>query len=110
VPVLIRVKRPGKTNSKGYEIVNVYIQQRLGDQQRPQQDRLPTSGSDVPEPEADEFVHPRAEDGDNPLFSAEERRDALLEAGCICDDPVAVADGNKTTAHVDCPLPGHAPF
>jgi hypothetical protein len=110
VPVLIRVKRPGKTNSKGYEIVNVYIQQRLGDQQRPQQDRLPTSGSDVPEPAADEFVHPRAEDGDNPLFSAEERRDALLEAGCICEDPVAVADGDKTTAHIDCPLPGHAPF
>jgi hypothetical protein len=110
VPVLIRVKRPGKTNSKGYEIVNVYIQQRLGDQQRPQQDRLPTSGSDVPEPEPEEFVHQKVEDGENPLFSAEERRDALLEAGCICDDPVAVADGDKSTGHVDCPIPGHAPF
>jgi hypothetical protein len=116
VPVLIRIKRPGKTNSKGYEIVNVYIQDRLGDQVRPPQDRLPSSGSDVDNDtsaiDATRAAEAKqaAEDADNPLFSAEERREALLEAGCICEDPVAVADGDKTTAHVYCPLPGHASF
>jgi hypothetical protein len=127
VPVLIRIKRPGKTNSKGYEIVNVYIEQRLGDQVRPAsvttERRIGPDGrestvmrSDVPS-DTSEFDATRAaeakqaaEDADNPLFSAEERREALLEAGCICEDPVAVADGDKATAHVDCPLPGHAPF
>ena len=114
VPVLIRVKRPGKTNSKGYEIVNVYLQQRLGEQQRPAKDRLPTSGSDVPSDTKD-FDETRAkeaqaaEDGGNPLFSAEERREALLEAGCVCDDPVAVADGGGGGS-IECPVPGHADF
>jgi hypothetical protein len=119
VPVLIRVKRPGRKNAKGYEIVNVYLQQRLGDQQRPPQDRLPVSGSDVPNDTSafDETAKHEAEqarqlseDAENPLLDAQERREALLEAGCICEDPVAVQDGDKTTAHVDCPLPGHAPF
>jgi hypothetical protein len=118
VPVLIRVKRPGKKNAKGYEIVNVYLQQRLGDQQRPPQDRLPVSGSDVPSDTTafDETAAAEAEqakqlseDAENPLLDAQERREALLEAGCLCEDPVAVQD-KQAEGHVDCPVPGHAPF
>ena len=110
VPVMVRVKRPGKTNSKGYEIVNVYIQDRLGDQQRPPRAAAGDTG------DASEFEQTRAkeaqqaaEDADNPLFTAEERREALIEAGCVCDDPVAVADG-AGGGSIECPVPGHAQF
>jgi hypothetical protein len=104
VPVLIRVKRPGKKNAKGYEIVNVYIEQRLGDQVRP------AKGSDV-DNDTSAFDETRAreakqaaEDADNPLFSEEEKREALVEAGCVCEDPL------NPGGNIECPLPGHADF
>ena len=107
VPVLIRVKRPGKTNAKGYEIVNVYLQQRLGDQQRP-----PTPArSDVPEPKSGEFVHPKDDGSDHPFdeVSDQEKLEALRDVGCVCDDPLAVAAG-EGGGSIDCPVPGHAQF
>jgi hypothetical protein len=54
VPVLVRVKRPaGKTNKRGEQVVNVYIQRRLGDPDRSARRDLERNGaSDVPEPAA----------------------------------------------------------
>jgi hypothetical protein len=115
VPVLVRVKTGTKINPRTEKpYVSIYLQQRLGDPVHgaTPPGRLPTSGSDVPNDTSgfDPVSQQVAEDAENPLdVSPEARREALVDAGCVCEDPVAVADG-EAGGHVDCPLPGHAQF
>jgi hypothetical protein len=130
VPALIRVKTGSKINPKtGKPYVGVYVQQRLGDPQRAQRPQpipgtpfMAPAGSDVPEPAADEFVHPDQGSLDDVPFTGSEetppgnenQKAALIEQGCECDDPVAVElskqKGLPGTGSIECPLPGHAAF
>jgi hypothetical protein len=114
LPVLIRVKRPpGKTNKRGEQVVNVWIQQRLGDPVRGAQ-----KTSDVPGAQGDEFVHPDQGKLDDVPFTGDEpepegngnQAAALREKGCICDEPVKAEQDPKTFGNIECPVPGHAPF
>jgi hypothetical protein len=119
VPVLVRVKRPaGKTNKRGEQVVNVYIQRRLGDPDRSARRDLERNGaSDVPEPAAGEFVHPEQASLDDVPFTGEEpapegqrnQEAHLRRLGCVCDDPVKV-ELKQSVGDIDCSLPGHAPF
>jgi hypothetical protein len=73
--------------------------------------------SDVPGAKADEFVHPQQASLDDVPFDGKEQpapgqgnQEAhLRERGCICEEPVKV-ELKQAVGHVDCPLPGHAPF
>jgi hypothetical protein len=118
-PVLVRVKTGSKTNPKtGKPYVGVYVQRRLGDPDRSARRDLERNGtSDVPEPAADEFVHPQQTSLDDVPFTGQEpepkgqrnQEANLRELGCVCEDPVKV-ELKQAVGHVDCPLPGHAPF
>lgn len=119
VPVLVRVKRPaGKTNKRGEQVVNVYIQQRLGDPDRSARGFLERNGaSDVPGTAAGEFVHPDQTSLDDVPFTGDEtveqglrnQEARLRELGCICEDPIGVELGHAV-GNIDCGVPGHAPF
>jgi hypothetical protein len=120
LPLLIRVKRPGKLNRKGKEIVNVWIQQRLGDPVRAQSvgEARGWNPSDVPGAQGDEFVHPDQGKLDDVPFTGDEETPEgqgnqeahLRELGCICDDPVKTEADGKGFGNIECPVPGHAPF
>jgi hypothetical protein len=118
-PVLVRVKTGSKMNPKtGRPYVGVYVQRRLGDPDRTaRRDLERTGASDVPEPAANEFVHPEQASLDDVPFTGEEpapegqrnQEAHLRRLGCVCDDPVKV-ELKQSVGDIDCPLPGHAPF
>jgi hypothetical protein len=118
-PVLVRVKTGSKMNPKtGRPYVGVYVQRRLGDPDRTaRRDLERTGASDVPEAAAGEFVHPEQASLDDVPFTGTEpvgeglrnQEARLRELGCICEEPYAV-EVKRAVGHVDCPLPGHAPF
>jgi hypothetical protein len=133
-PVLVRVKRnPNRIDPKTRKArVNTYIQQKLGEPDRSARPVLATTApppgqqfltsstehpSDVPGAKADEFVHPQQASLDDVPFDGKEQpapgqgnQEAhLRERGCICEEPVKV-ELKQAVGHVDCPLPGHAPF
>jgi hypothetical protein len=120
VPVLIRVKTGTKINQKtGKPYVGVYIQQVLGEQQRPQTDPPPWDEpkSDVSDDTSDFDATRKAEQEaardakygesipleDDPE-NDEQARQKLIDAGCVCEDPL------EPGGNVECPVPGHADF
>jgi hypothetical protein len=124
-PVLVRVKTGSKLNPKtGKPYVGVYVQRKLGEPDRSARPTTATNSttaglpnSDVPGAGADEFVHPQQASLDDVPFDGKEQpapgqgnQEAhLRERGCICEEPVKV-ELKQAVGHVDCPLPGHAPF
>jgi hypothetical protein len=118
-PVLVRVKTGSKLNPKtGTPYVSVYVQRRLGDPDRSaRRDLERTGASDVPEPAANEFVHPNQTSLDDIPFTGQEpepegqrnQEARLRELGCVCEDPMKV-ELKQAVGRVDCGVPGHAPF